>query len=183
MPALRAEWHPCTSGAVKRGVGTFVRRCEGIAFSPANMKSSSVGDAERLADPPSLSAVFCRPSSLDFSDLSFGKMPRSRAGQRVRFWCGIKAGGRLRAHLPLTPPRNAGRDKGFRDFQKARNRWSVCTPWCCVRWSFNGKSASFPHDSSVLWVAVTGGFHAIWQGSTRGSKFNPWDQVGGQEKR
>ncbi len=29
VPSLRAEWHPCTSGTVKRGGGAFVRRCEG----------------------------------------------------------------------------------------------------------------------------------------------------------
>jgi len=74
-----------------------------------------------------------------------------------------KGRGSLCAPARFTPPRNAGRDKDFWDFQKAGIRWSVCTPWCCVRWSFNGKSASFPHGSSVLWVVVTGGFHAIWK--------------------
>ncbi len=45
--------------------------------------------AERLGRSPSLSAVFCRPFSLDFSDLAFGRMPRVRAEQMVRFWCSL----------------------------------------------------------------------------------------------
>jgi len=47
VPVLRIEWL-CTSGTVKRGVGAFVRRCEGRAFSPANTGSGDGGDAERL---------------------------------------------------------------------------------------------------------------------------------------
>ncbi len=43
------------------------------------------------ADPPSLSAVVCLPSSLDSEEFGFGRMPRSRAEQRVRRKSRIKA--------------------------------------------------------------------------------------------
>ncbi len=148
-PPLWAKWNPRTSRAVKRGVGAFVRRCEGRVPHPPIWETAPEEMRRGRTDSPSLSAVRCPPPGLDPGGSGFGKVPRARAEQRVRKKSGIKAGGRLRAHLPLTPPRNAGRDKGFRDFRASRNRWSVCTPWCCVRWSFNGKSASFPHGFSV----------------------------------
>ena len=44
-----------------------------------------------------------------------------------RKMCRIKAGGRFRAHLPLTPPRNAGRGR--------EPGWSVCPSAGCGRWS------------------------------------------------
>ena len=53
--------------------------------------------------------------------------PKPQMNRGGRKWCGIKAGGRFRAHLPLTPPRNAGRERG--------PGWSVWPTAGCDRWS------------------------------------------------
>ena len=96
--------------------------------------------------------------------------------------CRIKAGGRLRAPRPATPPRRAGRgfSIGGRNFHFLL--WQVTD----IR-KFRKKTAVFRHSirwlSQVVFWHFTGisagvSFHPL--GSSRGSVFTPWGQAGGQ---
>ena len=67
------------------------------------------------------------------------------------FWCRIKSGGRAAPPARFTPPRNAGRDKGFRRIDPGVNAEAHFRP--------RGSSLP-PHDRNCLLLQRFSGFQA-----------------------
>lgn len=108
--------------------GLFPMRSGSRSHSPA-VRHSEAPCCRRTGQGgiPRPTRLSRRPVAAVWQNRAEVPSPEATGEPGGRKWCRIKAGGRFRAHLPLTPPCNAGRGRG--------PGWSVWPTAGCDRWS------------------------------------------------
>ena len=130
MPILQAGWHPYTSEGLKRGVGPFVRDCDGEQILPPSWNGREAGeDTGRLGRAPSLPVTLSPHSQWSFRCVHARQNAQGEGQSRGLILKQDKGRGSQVAPARVTTPRSAGRFKGFRALKPGRIRGSHSARW------------------------------------------------------